>query len=121
MEISFDPAKREKTLRERKLDFGRAAEVFAGLTFTQRDERRDYGEIRYQTYGLLDGRLIMMVWTYRFDSRRHLDEEMQWARKSRVHGALGSILTTRAPGRKISGTAPRSRSAAWSSARRAAR
>ena len=33
------------------------------------DERQDYGEIRYQTYGLLDDRLIMLVWTERGDTR----------------------------------------------------
>ena len=69
MKISFDPTKREKTLRERDLDFEHAAEVFEGLTFTQRDQRRDYPEMRYQTYGLLKGRLVMVVWTYRFEAR----------------------------------------------------
>ena len=44
-------------------------EVFAGLTLTLLDERQDYGEIRYQTYGLLDERLVMMVWTQRGETR----------------------------------------------------
>jgi uncharacterized DUF497 family protein len=61
--ITFDPAKRAKTLAERGLDF--AAKVFAGLTLTLLDDRRDYGEFRFQTYGLLDGRLVMVVWTPR--------------------------------------------------------
>jgi uncharacterized DUF497 family protein len=39
----------------RGLDFQDAAKVFAGLTLTLPDERQDYGEDRYQTYGLLDG------------------------------------------------------------------
>lgn len=69
MKISYDPVKREKALTERRIDFNRAGEVFERLTFTQRDDRRDYGEIRYQTYGLLDGRLVMVVWTYGFESR----------------------------------------------------
>jgi uncharacterized DUF497 family protein len=69
VKISFDPIKRERTLRERKLNFARAAEVFEGLTATHRDDRRDYGEIRYQTYGLLEGRLVLVVWTQRFEAR----------------------------------------------------
>jgi uncharacterized protein len=69
VKISYDPSKRDKTLRERGLDFELACEVFEGLTFTQRDERRDYPEVRYQTYGLLKGRLVMVVWTYRFEAR----------------------------------------------------
>ena len=69
MPITFDPAKREKTLAERGLDFADAAELFAGLTQTLPDERRDYGEARWQTYGLIDGRLVMVVWTQRGDDR----------------------------------------------------
>jgi hypothetical protein len=32
MRITYDPAKREWTLRERQLDFEHASRVFAGLT-----------------------------------------------------------------------------------------
>src|SRR5687767_9144166 len=44
MEISFDPAKRARTLSERGLDFADAARVFAGPTVTIEDDRQDYGE-----------------------------------------------------------------------------
>jgi uncharacterized DUF497 family protein len=44
MTIAFDPAKRERTLRERGLDFQWAARFFAGPTF-------DYGEVRNITVG----------------------------------------------------------------------
>jgi uncharacterized DUF497 family protein len=53
----------------RGLDFQDAVKVFAGPTLTLQDERRDYGEDRYQTYGLLDGRLVMVVWTARGEDR----------------------------------------------------
>ncbi|MHB9879821.1 BrnT family toxin [Pacificimonas sp. ICDLI1SI03] len=71
MRVSYDPAKRAKTLAERGLDFADAAEVFAGLTATIEDDRQDYGETRYQTYGLLKGRLVMLVWTER-GAGRHI-------------------------------------------------
>ena len=69
MEISYDPAKREKTLAERGLDFDDAVYVFAGTTITLEDDRRDYGETRYQTFGLLNGRLVVLVWTPRGEAR----------------------------------------------------
>lgn len=69
MTISFDPAKRDETLAERGLDFADAEVVFAGLTLTLPDLRHDYGEDRFQTYGLLDGRLVMVVWTRRGEDR----------------------------------------------------
>jgi uncharacterized DUF497 family protein len=70
MKITYDPVKRAVTLLERQLDFDDAPKVFAGLTLTLPDEREDYGEDRYQTYGLLNGRLVMMVWTPRGEDRQ---------------------------------------------------
>ena len=65
MRISYDPAKRHKTLRERGLDFADAGKVFAGPHFEDIDDRFDYGEDRYITVGTLDGRMVVMVWTPR--------------------------------------------------------
>jgi uncharacterized DUF497 family protein len=69
MKVTFDPAKRLQTLKERKVDFEDAAEVFAGLTLTVRDNRRDYREDRFQAIGFLSGRMVMIVWTPRGDAR----------------------------------------------------
>jgi hypothetical protein len=83
--ITFDPAKRERTLAERGLDFADAAKVFAGVHTVVPDDRRDYGEARFITAGFLDGRLVVMVWTPRGTARRiismrhaHAKEEALW-------------------------------------------
>ena len=65
MRISYDPAKRQKTLDERGLDFDDATAVFAGLTFEVEDTRRDYGETRIICYGHLAGRLVVIGYTPR--------------------------------------------------------
>lgn len=44
--ITYDPAKRQKTLDERGLDFKDAALVFKGVTVEVEDVRKDYGERR---------------------------------------------------------------------------
>jgi uncharacterized DUF497 family protein len=67
--ITFDPAKRERTLRERGLDFLDAGLVFEGETFTFDDDRRDYGERRRVTVGFLAGRMVMVVWVRRARTR----------------------------------------------------
>ena len=69
MRITYDPAKRERTLAERKLDFAAAAEVFAGDHLTLEDDRRDYGERRFVTVGRLAERMVVLVWTPRGDAR----------------------------------------------------
>jgi uncharacterized protein len=70
MRITFDPAKRRATLRNRRIDFADAAVVFEGLVFTFPDERFDYPEERYITVGLLAGRMVIVVWTPTEDGRR---------------------------------------------------
>jgi uncharacterized DUF497 family protein len=70
MEISFDPVKREKTLRERGLDFLDAAQVFDERTYDWVDERFEYGEVRNVSVGRLRGRMIVLIWTERGTGRR---------------------------------------------------
>lgn len=70
MELSYDEAKRRITLAQRGLDFARANEIFDGAEFTWIDDRSDYGEVRYNTFGLLDRRLIALTWTIRNGTRR---------------------------------------------------
>ena len=69
MQLSFDPAKRQATLDNRGLDFADAPRVFADLVFEYPDERADYGETRITTIGLLNERMVVLVWTQRGDIR----------------------------------------------------
>ena len=68
--IIFDPIKRQITLERRSLDMARAQEIFEGSTLTVADDRRDYGEQRLITIEHLDGRMIVLVWTWRGTQRR---------------------------------------------------
>ncbi len=65
MQISFDPAKRDKTLFDRGLDFADAEIVFAGVTLEFEDTRKNYGEARIICYGLLEGRMVVIGYTPR--------------------------------------------------------
>ncbi len=88
MKITFDPAKRTWTLRERGLDFADAGEVFAGRYTVLVDERHSYGEVRYISAGYLRERMIVIVWTPRGDARHvismrycHGKEEKRWRKE----------------------------------------
>jgi uncharacterized DUF497 family protein len=67
--LTFDPAKRDKTMAERGLDFADAAIVFAGVTLEVEDTRKDYGETRIICYSLLDGRMVVVGYAPRGTSR----------------------------------------------------
>ena len=70
MRITFDPAKRDKTLQERGLDFADAEIVFKGVTLEIEDKRHDYGESRVICYGLLLGRMVVVGFTPRGADRQ---------------------------------------------------
>lgn len=61
--FEWDERKRRSNLRKHGLDFGECAAVFAGPVITASDDRYDYGETRYNTLGLLHGRVVSVVHT----------------------------------------------------------
>jgi uncharacterized protein len=88
--ITFDPAKRARTLAERGLDFRDAAVVFAGTTVEIEDTRRDYGERRIVCYGLLSGRMVVVGYTPRGTDRHVFSMRKANAReKERFASYLG--------------------------------
>ena len=69
MLITYDPQKRADTLKHRGLDFDDAPQVFGGPQLQIEDDRRDYGEVRWQTVGRLNDDVVMIVWTGRGEAR----------------------------------------------------
>lgn len=65
MQISFDPPKRALTLENRGLDFEDARHLFSNVVLTVEDDRKDYGETRYQSIGPIGSSVVMVVWTPR--------------------------------------------------------
>jgi uncharacterized protein len=63
--IRFNPLKRLRTLEQRGLDFLDAERVFAGRTLEFEDRRRDYAEVRTVCLGLLEGRMVVIIYTQR--------------------------------------------------------
>jgi uncharacterized protein len=70
VKIVYDPAKRASNLKKHGLDFEDAADVFAGPTLDETDDRYDYGEERIRSLGFLGGALVSVVWTPRRGVRR---------------------------------------------------
>lgn len=84
MKLSWDEAKRQITIEERGLDFASAAEVFSGDTYTKEDLRFDYGEQRFISFGRINNRLTVVVWTPRnaakhiISMRKANEREQKW-------------------------------------------
>ena len=61
----------------------RADEVFAGNTITIEDDRQEYGEKRFITVGLLEDRMLVLVWTPRGAARRIISMRKANAREQK--------------------------------------
>jgi len=66
----WDEQKNKKNRFERGLDFTDAETVFSGACLTFEDSRFDYGEPRFITFGLLEGRLVVIAHTPRGEKTR---------------------------------------------------
>lgn len=86
MKITYDPAKRAATPRDRGLDFEATTEVFDGATFDRPDERVDYGETRIRTVGHLRGRMVIIVWTQRGEARHVISMRKANGREQALFG-----------------------------------
>jgi hypothetical protein len=49
--VEWDSEKRERNIEERGVDFADAALIFEGIVLEARDERNEYGEVRYRALG----------------------------------------------------------------------
>jgi len=59
-EVTFDPVKNARNIRDRRLSFERAIDFDFTTATLAVDERREYGEVRYVAVGYLDGRLHVL-------------------------------------------------------------
>ena len=70
--ITWDEPKRRENLRKHKIDLAALEPVFDNPMVSVEDARESYGELRVQSLGMLQGRVIFLVWTPRGDDTAHL-------------------------------------------------
>ena len=69
MRFNWHEAKRQRTLVERKVDFATVILCFEDpKRLIKQDTRRDYGETRFNIFGMIQGRLFHMTYTIRDDT-----------------------------------------------------
>ena len=70
MEFEWDEAKRLANIHKHGIDFIDVSAIFDTDTVTVEDDRYDYGEQRFVTFGLLQRRVIAVVHTESGDCTR---------------------------------------------------
>ncbi len=70
MKFEWDEAKRRNNYEKHGLDFRDAEEVFQGAVVTVADSRKEYGEERYISLGMLADVVVVVVHTARSEKTR---------------------------------------------------
>jgi len=70
MDFEWDDTKRELNIKKHGIDFINTSKIFDSYTLTIKDDRFDYGEERFVTLGILEGRVVVLVHTEDEDSIR---------------------------------------------------
>lgn len=63
MRYEWDDAKNDANIAKHGFDFADASRIFDLPLRVERDEREEYGETRYIGIGLLDGRMVVVVYS----------------------------------------------------------
>ncbi len=70
MGFEWDAPKNAANIVKHGIDFADACRIFEGPVLERIDDRRDYGETRFAAVGVVDGRVLYVVYTTRGPSRR---------------------------------------------------
>ena len=70
MGLEWDARKNAANLSKHGLGFEEASEIFDGPFFQLHDNRREYGEVRWRAYGVCQGRVLAVIFTWRGENRR---------------------------------------------------
>jgi uncharacterized DUF497 family protein len=65
VQLEWDEAKRTANVAKHGIDFVDAPEMFHGPMLIKLDQRKDYGESRWQGLGLVQGRPMVVAYTKR--------------------------------------------------------
>jgi uncharacterized protein len=85
MEFEWDETKRLTNLSKHGIDFIDVPVVFDGEIVTVEDERFSYGEQRFVTFGLLQGRVIAIVHTEREECIRIISARKATKYEQRIY------------------------------------
>lgn len=70
MKIEYDTAKNTQNIAKHGVSFEQVAELDWSSVVSQPDTRKEYGEVRVLSYGMINGRLYTLIWTARNDNIR---------------------------------------------------
>ena len=85
MEFEWDEAKRQANIAKHDVDFLEAMELLAESPIMHDDSRRDYGERRCRAIEIVDGKMLVVIFTVREGSFRIISARRANSRERRKY------------------------------------
>jgi uncharacterized protein len=83
--FEFDPRKDRANVAKHRIDFATAARIWEDYVFEHEDSRRDYGETRFIALGAVEGRAMVVVYTWRGSRRRLISARKANSDESKIY------------------------------------
>lgn len=87
MNLEWDEKKRLVNLQKHKIDFIGSEQIFDGYTVSFEDDRIDYNEQRFVTFGVLEEHVVAVVHTERNENIRIISIRKATKREERCYYA----------------------------------
>jgi uncharacterized DUF497 family protein len=82
-DFEWNPEKERKNIEKHKVDFRTACRIWEGIVLERDDTRRNYSESRIEALGTIDGRLMVVIFTWRGRVRRIISARKANSREKR--------------------------------------
>ncbi len=69
-EFEWDSEKESLNIEKHGIDFSTAKLIWDGYSLERIDNRREYGEVRFQAFGLAENHILTVIFTWRGETRR---------------------------------------------------
>ena len=90
--FEFDPKKNRANVGKHRVDFATAVRIWEDYVFEREDTRRDYGEKRFIALGAVEGRAMVVVYTWRGARRRLISARKANSDESKIYHAAQAHL-----------------------------
>ncbi len=87
LQFEWDGDKEAANIAKHGLSFRRACQIFDGTILTAKDDRRDYGEERHNSIGMIEGLVVIVVTHTDRNGRIRIISARPAKRKEREHYA----------------------------------
>ena len=91
MHVEFDSAKDAENTRKHGVSLQRAEDFDLGAALTKIDDRKNYGEVRYRSIGLLDAKLYVLAFTMRNGKLRAISLRTANRQECRQHAEATEV------------------------------